>query len=248
MASGMPVSSMARGSSQLQMDACTRGRYVLTRVVSCIACRPRTPLSASPHLAQFRYGKREGIGSAVMIGSEDLKYIKEAGRSDALYKAYKYDGQFENNRRNGRGVLELLNGDRLAGLFKQDLLDGLVKCIYASSGTVRYAMYRAGKRMSWLEGRKLQEALAKDAAMGVAADVFKGVAVGTDVLRAAHKARAGVKEESKETKRFDIRAVHVNFADEAGALERRRAAREANAGASVPGPSSRQETAPEELD
>ena len=92
---------------------------------------PCTSSGCALRAAQFQYGKRHGLGKAVLLSDEDVAYIKAQRRSDSLYKPYKYEGQYRVNKRHGRGVLELLNGDRLFGAFKQDMLDGLVKMVLA---------------------------------------------------------------------------------------------------------------------
>lgn len=77
-------------------------------------------------------------------------------------------------------------------------------------------MFKLGARLNWLEGRKLQEAMAAEAAASATANVFAGTAQGSDVVRAVRKARAVARVEAAPAKAFDIRALHVNFADQRG--------------------------------
>ena len=81
-------------------------------------------------------------------------------------------------------------------------------------------MYKLGTRISWLEGRQLQAAMAAEAAASATASVFAGTSQGSEVIKAVRAARAGVETKAAAPSRpFDMRRLHVNFADEAGAKE-----------------------------
>ena len=133
---------------------------------------------------------------------------------------------YANDKRHGKGMLTLLNGDRLLGAFRQGLLDGLVKYVTAK-GDTKYAQYKHGHRQMWLHGKDLQRALGREAAKHTAAGVFAGRATGADVVKATNTARKTAQVEEYTKTAFNITDVHVTGAPNADlqALEERRKAR-----------------------
>ncbi len=175
---------------------------------------------------QFVRGKRCGLGRAILLGDEEQAFVKRQRNKDSLYKPVQYEGQFDNDKRHGKGVLTLMNRDKLYGSFHQGYVDGFVKYV-AASGEVKYAQYKRGQRETWLTGRQLQAALGQEAAKFTAAGVFAGTATGVDVRRARRAAEGEVEVEQHSSKPFNIVNIHAegNKNDDLLALEARRAAR-----------------------
>lgn len=153
--------------------------------------------------------------------------MKKQQNKDSLFKPTQHEGQYANDKRHGKGMLTLMNGDRLLGNFRQGYIDGFVKYV-TTQGETKYGQYTNGQRQSWLHGKQLQAVLGKEAAKSKAADVFSGQATGADVRRAKREAEAQVHvQEHRQTQPFNIHQVHTNApqTDDLRALEERRATR-----------------------
>ena len=72
-----------------------------------------------------------------------------------MYRIREYEGQWEDNERNGKGIVTYVNGDKIEGNFVRGHPHGV--CQYHFSGTcgreprMRFAEYVNGTRTRWLD-------------------------------------------------------------------------------------------------
>ena len=114
--------------------------------------------------AKLHYSiRRDATGS---ITSGQVANIGEYGQEvkfDDQYRIRVYEGEFNKNKRNGKGKITLNNGDVMEGKFLNGRLDGNVRITFNSStGKVTYARYRHGTRYAWIGGKELEQLMKQE--------------------------------------------------------------------------------------
>lgn len=102
---------------------------------------------------EWRRGKKHGQGEQYFVrngesGDSDRLNI---GGVDFLYRVSTYKGTYEDDIREGLGLLTYTNGDTLEGNFSKGQPHGTMIYQFATSGKIRLAKYVRGDRMEWIE-------------------------------------------------------------------------------------------------
>lgn len=73
------------------------------------------------------------------------------GGTDFLYRVKLYQGQYEDDFRQGPGMITYTNGDSLSGHFQRGQPHGTMVYTFAISKTTKIAKYVRGERAEWIE-------------------------------------------------------------------------------------------------
>lgn len=73
------------------------------------------------------------------------------GGTDFLYRVKLYQGQYEDDFRQGPGIITYTNGDSLSGHFQRGQPHGTMVYTFAISKTTKIAKYVRGERAEWIE-------------------------------------------------------------------------------------------------
>jgi len=116
---------------------------------------------------EFLAGQKHGWGSEVVMAQDNLKReVRQRGAAGMVNRVMRYEGQYDEGIRTGRGRLYMATGDVLEGRIVHGRLEGPVKYTFASE-RVSYAMFKNGSRDRWLKGDEVREVLAAEATLGV---------------------------------------------------------------------------------
>ncbi len=105
-----------------------------------------------PYTGSFRWGKRHGKGTQEYLRIGDKGDVERqcVGGRGSMYRYEKYEGEWQEDSKEGHGTLYFVNGDSLTGLFNHGQPTGLIKVIFSKHGRVRWAQYERGIRKTWV--------------------------------------------------------------------------------------------------
>ena len=86
-----------------------------------------------------------GIFIGVLISLLDEHYIWIATPTDSLFHLFRYEGEFQNDMKEGYGILQYVNGERYEGAWKNNFAHGHGTLLYADGD--KYVG-------DWTEGKK----------------------------------------------------------------------------------------------
>lgn len=111
---------------------------------------------------EWKHGKLDGQGERVYFPLQVAAILERERERNSkpsdqrippgtkLYRILRYEGEFLDNVRHGKGQLLYENGDRVAGSFVMGFANGVVKYRFAGSGKDRFAEFSHGQRRRWL--------------------------------------------------------------------------------------------------
>lgn len=71
-----------------------------------------------------------------------------------------YKGEFQNNIREGNGLLIYMNYDTLEGNFHHGQPHGTMVYTFASTGKIRFGKYLRGDRIEWIQTQNMKQSYA----------------------------------------------------------------------------------------
>ncbi|CAM9371998.1 unnamed protein product, partial [Hapterophycus canaliculatus] len=107
----------------------------------------------------WKRGKMDGWGASVLMLAHELgdprrMYIGGVG---GLYRVFKYSGLWSEGVRQGLGVAEYANEDRVIGNFVGTQLHGYGVYSFKAAGTARAAFWRMGTRERWVDEEEAKD-------------------------------------------------------------------------------------------
>lgn len=73
------------------------------------------------------------------------------GGVDSLYRIESYQGTWENNIKDGQGIMTYTNGDTLEGDFINGQPEGQFMCMFKKSGRTKFVKFQRGYRVEWVK-------------------------------------------------------------------------------------------------
>ncbi|CAM9288247.1 unnamed protein product, partial [Ascophyllum nodosum] len=107
----------------------------------------------------WKQGRLDGWGTSVLMPAHEQGDPRRMfiGGVGGLYRILKYYGQWSDGVREGVGLAEYANRDRLVGNFVNSHLNGFGVYIFGTSGRARAGFWRMGTRERWVEDEEVEE-------------------------------------------------------------------------------------------